>query len=303
MKKETIIKYGKFLVKIALTCVALYFVFQKIDFRETWSAITNIHLGYFALAVLAFNASKIISAFRLNLFYDYLKLWLRQGYNLKLYYLGMFYNLFLPGSIGGDGYKVYLLKQHFEVKTRQLISATLLDRLSGMLALGMLACLFTIFTEFPKYLPYIDYVAAFATLIAIPAFYFIVKYFFTLFKPVFFPTLHLSFWVQASQVICVIFLLKALGVETYYTEYLALFLLSSAVSVLPISIGGVGVRELVFYYGIGLLGEDVTQAIALSLLFFIITAFSSLVGFPFVFNLGKPVSRKENLTENSIANN
>lgn len=57
-----------------------------------------------------FNISKIISSIRLNRYFKDINLSLSQTYNLKLYYLGMFYNLFLPGGIGGDGYKIYIIK-------------------------------------------------------------------------------------------------------------------------------------------------------------------------------------------------
>jgi glycosyltransferase 2 family protein len=35
---------------------------------------------------------------------------------IQLYLLGIYYNLFLPGGIGGDGYKIYLLKQKIKIK-------------------------------------------------------------------------------------------------------------------------------------------------------------------------------------------
>ena len=35
--------------------------------------------------------------------------------SLKLYYKGMFYNIMLPGGIGGDGYKGYYLHNTLHV--------------------------------------------------------------------------------------------------------------------------------------------------------------------------------------------
>lgn len=52
--------------------------------------------------------------------------------NLKLYALGMFYNLFLPGGSGGDGYKVYLLRKLYKAPVKHLLSAVLLDRINGV---------------------------------------------------------------------------------------------------------------------------------------------------------------------------
>ncbi len=39
----------------------------------------------------------------------------------------MFYNLFLPGGIGGDAYKGYVLKKKYEVKTKSVVSILVLD--------------------------------------------------------------------------------------------------------------------------------------------------------------------------------
>jgi uncharacterized membrane protein YbhN (UPF0104 family) len=57
-----------------------------------------------------------------------------------------------------------------------------------------------------------------------------------------------------------------------------LFLLSSVVAVLPFTIGGIGARELVFIFGADYLLIDKNTAVAFSILFFIITAVSSLSG-------------------------
>ena len=51
----------------------------------------------------------------------------------------MYYNLFLPGGIGGDGYKIYLLNKKYGTKARKLFWAVLLDRINGVLALFVLA--------------------------------------------------------------------------------------------------------------------------------------------------------------------
>ena len=65
-------------------------------------------------------------------------------------------------------------------------------------------------------------------------------------KEVIFETSLMSFLVQISQLISVFFILKALGVDELLFRYLFIFLISSIVAMLPISIGGMGLRELTF---------------------------------------------------------
>jgi len=190
----------------------------------------------------------------------------------------MFYNLFLPGSVGGDGYKVFLLRQQHEIPTRQIASATLLDRLSGLAVLSLLTLIFVLCSEYVSISPYIHGAAWLGLILVLPLYYLMVRWVFGRFLPAFMSTTYLSFWVQVGQVACAVFILQALTVESYYFGYLTLFMLSSVVAVLPISIGGVGVRELVFLYGVRYLNVEASQAVAFALLFFSIVALSSLMG-------------------------
>lgn len=74
------------------------------------------------------------------------------------------------------------------------------------------------------------------------------------------------------------FILIALGIDQKILEYQFVFLLSSIVAVLPLTIGGVGARELVFIYSHEYIGIDKNAAVAFSLIFFLISAISSLFG-------------------------
>jgi hypothetical protein len=67
-------------------------------------------------------------------------------------------------------------------------------------------------------------------------------------------------------------------------SYLFLFLISSIVATLPITIGGIGSREITFLFGAEMMHLDVHLSIALSLLFYVITAVVSLSGIYFSLN-------------------
>ena len=271
----------KFAFKIALSATALYFVFRKIDVDEFITALSSVNLLFFILAILAFNASKLVASFRLKDYYASQDLHLDTLYNIKLYYVGMFYNLFLPGSVGGDAYKVYLLRQNSEVKTKALITATLLDRLSGLVLLFFEATVLFQFSSFdhPDY-GYLKWLFLLAGILAIPAWYFIKKWLFNPgFLTVFATTTHYSFWVQVGQVLTAWLLLMAVGVEGHISDYLSLFMVSSVVAVLPFTIGGVGARELVFLYGYQFLDVIRAQAVAFTILFFFVTAITAIIGF------------------------
>jgi len=124
-------KHIKFFLKLSVTVAALYFVFRRIDISEVWALYKQINPLWIIPAILLFIGSKVFSAFRLNGFFRCTGLQLSDRANLRLYLLGMFYNLFLPGGIGGDGYKIYMLNRKEKIKVKDLLFSILLDRISG----------------------------------------------------------------------------------------------------------------------------------------------------------------------------
>ena len=271
-------KLIKTAIKVLFTFIALYTVFLNVDIQEIKAIILESHFGYLLLAFLFFNASKILSSIRLNIYFRHIGVKITELYALKLYYIGMFYNLFLPGGIGGDGYKIYLLQKAHNVRLRSLILATLLDRLSGLVPLLFFATLLFIGSDFYTQYFWLDWIAIVVLVAIFPLFYLINYAMFRGYIPIFFKTLFLGSLVQLLQLVSAFFIVYAIGYERDMIVLLTLFLISSVVAILPISIGGVGIRELTFLYGLTLLGLDASGGIAFSLLFFIITALSSFIG-------------------------
>jgi uncharacterized membrane protein YbhN (UPF0104 family) len=271
----------KLFVKIVLTVLALYVVARKIDVRETGNILLHSNPGWLFLAMIFFNLSKAISSFRYRRFLYAIDVALDKLFNLKLYYVGMFYNLFLPGGIGGDGYKVYLLNKSYDGPLKKLIGASLLDRISGLVSLSFLALVLMLFIDLDFLFANIDYLVIGVLVAIFPAYYLINKFFFKSFLPVFYESAIFSIGVQLAQLICAYFILLSLDVSGNYVEYMGLFLVSSIVAVLPFTIGGIGARELVFIFAAEYLLIDRNTAVAFSLIFFIITAVSSFAGILF----------------------
>ena len=282
MDRSKLKKRLKLLAKVAVTIFAIFIVVNKIDLTATKNTILSANLGWLLLAALFFNLSKILSAFRLNFFFKCIDLDLEWLYNLKLYYLGMFYNLFLPGGIGGDGYKVYLLHKQFKTPLKGLIMATLLDRVSGVVALGFLAFLLAVFGSVYGAIGSYQYLVWAGIILAFPLYYLGVYIFFPGFKKFIHTTNFQAIGVQGLQLICASLILLSLGLNTGHIDYLTLFLVSSVAAALPTSLsGGIGVRELIFAYGYEYFAMEESTSIALGVLFYLITAISSLLGIVF----------------------
>ena len=268
-------------MKLVLTGLALFLVFRKIDTEQLWQITKTIHWLWLLPAILTFVLSKLFTAFRLNLYFKNIGLFISEKLNIKLYLIGMFYNLFLPGGIGGDGYKVYLLNKHYQTPVKALVQASLLDRLGGLVAIVFLLLVLILPVDltlpFASQIPW-ELLVGLAALLVFPAFWLIQKLLFKAFLPSFWKANGWSMAGQLAQLVCAWFILKSLGVTENFLAYQLVFLLSSIVAVLPLTIGGVGARELVFVYAHTYAGIDEAIAVAFSLIFFLISAMVSLTG-------------------------
>lgn len=267
-------------IKIILSAAALFFVFTKIEIEAVLAIYKKSNLLYLVIAIVLFSISKFIAAIRLNRFFKAIGIKISEIYNLKLYSLGMFYNLFLPGGIGGDGYKIYLLNRKHNVKAGKIFWAVFHDRLSGVLALFCLAVLLSLFIQTDLSFDYKSWIWLLIPL-AIITFYAILRKIFAFFGSIFTQTTGFSFMVQIIQTLCAYFIFLAIGGQDSEAGYLFIFLISSIVAMLPVTIGGVGSREITFLYGSQLMGLDENLSIAMSLMFYIITAFVSFWGLYF----------------------
>lgn len=267
--------FWKLLLKILLSSAALYIVFKNIEGEQLARLLWRADFFWLLLALLLYTISKIISAHRLNYYFRAVGLSLSEKSNIILYYIGMFYNLFLPGGIGGDGYKVFVLNRDTNTSLKDLLQGVLFDRIGGMVVLAALSFLFAFLA-----LPDVHY--KILILLAIPlslsVFYVLNFLFAKKFLLSFWTTTLLSIGVQGVQLLCAWAILASLGISGNTAAYLTVFLVSSMVSVLPISIGGIGIRELVFLSAAGFLPIVKDEAVAFSFLFFLLTALSSLPG-------------------------
>jgi hypothetical protein len=270
------------LFKIVVTGLCFWYISKKIDFTKAFDALQTANWFLLLLAVAAYVLSKLVSAFRLNIYFRNINLQLPAWKNIRLYWLGMFYNLFLPGSISGDAYKVVLLNKRYQAPYKKTSAAVLLDRFSGLLGLGVLLCFYglLVFDE-------LVYTACLlgGCLFAIVALYMIVRKAFPDFLPGFFPAFFCGLLVQGIQVGGVYLILAALHIDAGYQEWLFIFLSASVISVLPLSLGGgLGTREVVFAEGAAFFHLDPHLGVIISLLFYLSSVAGAVWGAYFIFN-------------------
>lgn len=275
MRKRAIWHTIKTPLKILVTGILLYLVFRKIDIGQVQELYRQSNLLYFLLALLALVGSQVVSSSRLRVFFKAKGLALPFLYNLKLYFLGMFYNLFLPAGIGGDAYKIYLLRVRFQKPARKLLSAIFLDRLSGFWAMtGIATLLFTQIAEIklPALIPVSLY------MIGSVVYFVLLRRFFDISPRIAVISHTKALVVQLLQVLCIVLILLALNTEQPFTAYLFTFLVSSLVSLFPFTVGGLGAREYVFVQAANLLPMEKYTALTISLSFYLLSVTVALTG-------------------------
>jgi hypothetical protein len=271
----------KLVLKLAVTSVLLYYVFSKQPFSEIKYRLLHANYWWMLLAVIMYACSMVASAWRLLSFFKSIDLRLDPRFNLRLYALGIFYNLLLPGGIGGDGYKIYLLHKRYNLPAKRVFWAIAFDRLSGLWAIGLIVVVLTIFI--PQIQEQIHIAIPMAIFVVGSIIYYVVvKIFFKEFTRHFFKGHVKAVIVQSAQVITILFVLLGQDFHGKFAPYLLSFLISALAAVVPITFGGAGAREAIFARLSPIFNMNVGLAVFLSVSFYLTSLLVALSGLYYV---------------------
>lgn len=282
-KKPNLKKVTITILKVGVSVLLFYFVLTKISFGQILNLIKQSNAGWVLLSGVFLLLSQIISSFRLNILFRSLGYSLSEKSNLILYFIGMFYNFFIPGGIGGDAYKVYKLNREFGWSVKKLTGALFVGRFSGLVIIMGLVLLMSF--PFVNNLNLMNSPLLLGVIIICLLLlgglicYQLIKKFFPQFKNNLFKILFYSFGVQILQLISIYCLVNNFGASQDLWSYCIVFLVSVVLSI--ISFAGIGVREFVFYKAADLLHYSKNTSVAIGLLFTFITALISLTGIIF----------------------
>ncbi|GAB4405587.1 MAG: lysylphosphatidylglycerol synthase transmembrane domain-containing protein [Thermodesulfovibrionales bacterium] len=297
-------KVSLVILKFLVSAVLLYLVISKTGMETVASTLRNIRVPYFLFATLIYILSIYMSTIRWRLL-------LPGGFNfrrlLSLYLIGSFFNNLLPGIIGGDAVKAYYLSK--ELNSAEGHSASELPHPSLTIAIasvfmdryiGFTALMFIGLMAFPfgfRYFKgsYIEWILPLLVIIFIIGSFFIfglrigrrfslLSGFYDYFglyrrqRTVILKTFIISISVQITGIFAVYAVSRGLNVNTPLLPLFMFIPIISAISTIPISISGIGVREASFVLLFGFLGIGPAQATAISLSWFLSVALGSLLG-------------------------
>lgn len=283
-KKSAHRRIGKYALKIVVSALALYFVFTKIDFRQSVESIRNLNPLYFWSGFSFFILSQLVSVIRLGYICRAEEMHIPFGFNLRLYFVGMAYNLFLPGGVGGDAYKAILFSGKFGIKVKKVLRALLYDRLSGLLAIAVSIVFLASVVDLPGNWPYRHWYYLLSVAGVILSYLFL-RWISKQYQAFFSVTLLLALAVQFLQALSIVMFASSLeggllALPENYPALMLVFFSSSVATAIPVFLGGIGAREAVFG-GMALwLGLNEQLMVQTAILFSISTILGSLPGIP-----------------------
>ncbi len=125
------------LLKIAVTLFGLLFVLWQVPFSQIVSELQQARLSGLGVAVGLIVVGLMIRAVRWLVLLRGVGGEVGFGRLLQLYFIGAFFNGFLPSGFGGDAMRILELSQ--DVPQATAAGTVLVDRISGLVALFVLA--------------------------------------------------------------------------------------------------------------------------------------------------------------------
>lgn len=206
---------------------------------------------------------------------------------LSFYAIGSFFNIFLPGSIGGDVVRTRRLSQKNNIKIRKATLITILERFSGVYGLLILLSFSFLFMNFPDGLNFNNYlpiwslrISPLIVLICIPALKTVLsKYKLTMSYSFIFKVIGISIIAQFGDIVIAFLFSQYFEIAIPFSAYLFIMPLVFVATVLPISLGGLGIREGAFSGLMILYGADSSVAIMIAFLMYLVKVGVGIVGY------------------------
>jgi len=287
------------LLKLAISLGLMLVLFYLFDLSESWAALQQMDVGYFVAAFFLFLLGIVLRAVRWRFLLDALAVPVPLHRLVYLYFIGTFFNTFLPSGFGGDAVKTYELARYTR-RISESLGTVLVDRLAGIIVLfaaGLLSLPFA-YRSLPQAEAILLLVASSGGLIAtwvlfqqsladrvlnlVPArfrgklqsFYQAIH---TCGTRALWKALAISLIFNTMLFFTNFIIAMALDTHIPFTYFVAFMPILSLSLLLP-SFGALGTRESAYVLLFGAAGVAEPVAIAMSLTFYLINVLTGLIG-------------------------
>lgn len=281
------------LLRIAVSVALLTYLAFKADWPRVAEAFAHLRWGWWLSAVAVLLVTQFFSARRWQMLAQAVGVGKTFSEILGYYFIGMFFNLVLPTSVGGDVVRAYYLTGPPGTRLRAFVSV-LVDRISGLIVLMTLASIAVIvqFGNLPWWIPVSVWGAAGGMVLGMALLpwcarwgkngHLRVKQVQTMLQLLRQPGLLaqatlLSLIIQVANIVLVWQVGLALQLDVPFHYYWVLVPMVSVLTLLP-SVAGTGVREGGTALLLAPLGVNATSAVTLAFLWFAVYVAVSLLG-------------------------
>lgn len=266
----------------------------RTDWQQVGEAFARLRLDLWLAAGALYVASQFVSSLRWQLLARPLGLQRPYGHHVGFYFIGMYFNLFLPTSVGGDVIRAWYLDGGSGKRLAAFLSV-FADRLSGLLMLLALACGAVLCSPIalPLWVQLCVWGAALAAVLGFVSLPLLahwtrrfnrarrlmegVRLYLT--QPALLAsTTFLSLVVQAANVLIVWLIGLAIDAPVPASYYWIMVPMVTLLTLLPVSLNGMGVREGGMVLFLAPLGVGEGIALSLAFLWFLACTSVALVG-------------------------
>ncbi len=269
-------------VRVAISLSLLGYLISILD----WSLVSTLSvdvLGYLLVSVGIVLVSLFLMAVRWRLIVSH-ELGTSVSYLLlyRYYLMGSFFSIFLPSSIGGDVVRVAYSNKRFSLGWKRATGIVVSERLFGLSALAILFALgFFVNGPLLQSMGLPSYIAWLAAVVAVAVF-FVAKYLAAKKIKIDYGNatmmLMLSGAGQMGDVIIVFLMAGYFQQSVTLLELVVVMPLVYVATMLPISLGGVGVREGVMVGLLAFIGVNTSVAILIALTLYLSKVTVGLLG-------------------------
>jgi len=303
------------ILRVGISIALLVFLFGQVDGKALFRIIRGADIWLLLLAFLIFTLVYAVCLFRWEMLLKAVRVYLPVKRIIVSFSGGMFFNVFMPSTIGGDLVRSLDLAAHTK-KGKEVVATVLLDRLSGYAGMVLVAVVAIIFgyrlVQDRAVVLIVLAIVALLALILLLLFnnFFFSKinrffhapngsrlmtaiknthqelYYFRQRKRILFLNLAYSIFIQVVAPVSYYLIAVALGIKTDIIYFFIFFPLIGAITLLPISIGGLGLRDATTIYFFAKAGMAKDAAFAISIMVFFYTLLlGALGGIIYVFTL------------------
>lgn len=300
-------KIGMMFLRVGISVILLWFLFSRVDEKSMFAIVKNANKPLLLTALVTYFFCYALCVYRWSMLLKAVDIHIPIRRIIISFSGGTFFSLFLPSTIGGDFMRSVDLASHTQ-KTKEVLATVFLDRLSGYVGLVVLTLASLVYGW--RYVNDSSTLVTIAIITLLLIFVLLIIFDKATFKKInrflkspdagklreLVTNLHheihlfrhkksilvknicISLLVQMVTPVTFYFLALAIGININMVYFFVFLPIIGAITLLPISIGGLGLRDATVVYFFAKAGVAKNPAFAMSLLNFSFIVFYGAIG-------------------------